>query len=401
MKVFFLLLPILYNILIAGVLKTDKWPDSQTYLVFLQKHNLPQQALYYDLDKEDQKLTEDIYSGVEYQISYDLNKSIEQILIPITDELQIHISKDGNYTFEVIPIVYQTKRHSFVIHIDKSPYQDIVEKVGSVSLAQEFVNAYKNSLNFKRVRKNDLLVMIYEEKYRMGKTFGSPKLLTAMIEMRKKKNYIYLNEDERYYNEDGKQVEGFLLYKPIKNARITSKFTYKRFHPVLKRYRAHLGVDFGARSGTPIYAAGDGKIITAGYSRGYGNVIKIRHSNGYVTLYAHQKKFARGIKAGKWVNKGKLIGYVGSTGLSTGPHLHFGLYKHGRAINPLSVVKVATKKLYGNEYKKFKKLANIYDDEIAKVIKEDISPKKYKDYIFYSELASYFEKHKDKDNEEN
>jgi len=196
--------------------------------------------------------------------------------------------------------------------------------------------------------------MVYEQKYRLGSPFSMPKLLTAMIEMRGKRHAVYLNTDERYYDEKGRQVEGFLLARPVRNARVSSGFTRRRYHPILKRYRAHLGIDYAAPRGTPIMAAGSGKVIFAGRTRGYGNLIKIRHSDGYVTLYAHQKSFRRGIRKGKYVKQGQVIGYVGSTGLSTGPHLHFGLYKNGRAINPARVVQVTTKKLGGKALRAFR-----------------------------------------------
>jgi murein DD-endopeptidase MepM/ murein hydrolase activator NlpD len=223
--------------------------------------------------------------------------------------------------------------------------------------------------------------MIYEQKYRLSHPFSMPTLKASVVELHKKKHFIYLNDDGRYYDEKGKQVEGFLLGRPVRNARITSRFTRRRWHPILHKYRAHLGVDYGARRGTPIYAAGSGRIIFAGYTRGYGNVIKIRHSDGYVTLYAHQKKFKRGIRRGKYVKKGQVIGYVGSTGLSTGPHLHFGLYKNGRAINPLRVVQVTVKKLKGKQLRAFKKLKKNYDESLNLHLKNNTPYQK--ESVFY------------------
>ncbi|MCP4970096.1 MAG: M23 family metallopeptidase, partial [Arcobacter sp.] len=126
---------------------------------------------------------------------------------------------------------------------------------------------------------------------------------------------------------------------PLSYSRISSGFTKKRWHPVLKRYRAHLGTDFAAPRGRKIYASGDGKIEFIGRRGGYGKTIIIRHPNGYKTLYAHQNKFRGGLKRGSRVKRGQHIGYVGSTGLSSGPHLHLGLYKNGRAVNPLKIIK--------------------------------------------------------------
>ncbi len=375
---YFILFLLLCSAVFASSVQDFRWKSGETYLVFLEKNKLPLKELYYNLDKDDQKLTEEIRSGVNCQILKDTNNTIEQVLIPMNDELQIHIYKDnGSYKFEAIPIISETKTESFTIKINHSPYLDIIKATGSKKLAQIFVASFKNSLNFKRdLRKGDTLALVYEQKYRLGRPFSMPILQVAMIEMRGKKHYIYLNKDDRYYDEKGHEVEGFLLAKPVRHARISSRFTKRRYHPVLKKYRAHLGVDYAARRGTPIVAAGSGRIIFAGRTRGYGNLIKIRHADGYMTLYAHQKSFRRGIRKGKYVKKGQTIGYVGSTGLSTGPHLHFGLYKHGRAINPLRVVQVTTKKLKGKEKKAFIKLRDNYNKQIQKIIEDNITYKK-------------------------
>ncbi len=346
--------------------ETSRWSNGETYLMFLEKNSLPLKPLYYNLDEDEQQLTEEIYSGVHYQISKDKNGEISQVFIPLNDELQIHIYKHNTeYFFETLPIVSETRVEAFTLKIEHSPYLDIIKETGSVKLATIFVSSFKHSLNFKRdLRKGDRLAMIYEQKYRLGKPFSMPTLKAAMIEMRNKKHYIYLNDDGRFYNEDAKEIEGFLLGNPVRGARLSSRFTKRRFHPVLKKYRAHLGVDYAASRGTPIAAAGSGKVIFVGRTRGYGKLIKVQHEDGYMTLYAHQNSFRKGIKKGSYVKKGQIIGYVGSTGLSTGPHLHFGLYKNNQAIDPLRVVQVATKKLSGKEKTAFLQLKSNYDESI-------------------------------------
>ena len=385
----FFILFLLFAIILSGAeVENFRWKNGETYLIFLEKHNLPIKTLYYNLDRDDQQLTEDIRSGANCQILRSRDDKIEQILIPMNDELQIHISKNKeSYIFEAIPIISTTKTQALTLKIQHSPYYDIIKATGSKKLAQIFVASFKNSLNFKRnLRKGDTMAIIYEQKYRLGKSFSMPILKVAMIEMKKKKHFIYLNKDDRYYDKKAHEVEGFLLARPVKNARISSYFTKRRFHPILKKYKAHLGVDYAARRGTPIVAAGSGKVTYAGRTRGYGKVIKIRHNDGYMTLYAHQKSFRRGIKRGKYVKKGQTIGYVGNTGLSTGPHLHFGLYKHGRAINPLRVVQVTTKKLRGKEKREFLKLKKYYDHEIALHIENNTSFKRQKN----NEQVCYF-----------
>lgn len=359
--------------LFGARVETFRWSDGETYLSFLERNKLPLKPLYYNLDEDEQQLSEEIIAGVHYQISRSENGEIEQTFIPLNDELQIHIYKhDGEYVFETTPIISETKTEALTIKIEHSPYLDIIRETGSKKLAKIFVESFKHSLDFKKdVQKGDTLVMVYEQKYRLGKPFSMPKLKTAMIEIKGKRNYIYLNSDERFYNESANEIEYFLLATPVKSARISSVFTKRRFHPVLKKYRAHLGVDYAAGRGTPILAAGAGAISFIGSSRGYGNLIKIQHSDGYLTLYAHQNSFRKGIKRGSSVTQGQVIGYVGSTGLSTGPHLHFGLYKDNEAIDPLRVVQVTTKKLSGKERNAFFKLKANYDESINLHLKNE------------------------------
>lgn len=362
---FFLFL-ILTTTLFSAEVERFRWLKDETYLVFLQRHNLPTDRLYYGLDKDDQELTEEMRAGVNCQILRGKDGVIQQVLLPLTDELQVHIYKQNNeYSFEAIPIISETKTEAFTLAINNSPYYDIIKETGSKNLAQIFVSNFKNSLNFKRdLRQGDTLVMIYDQKYRLGRPFSMPTLKVSMIEMQRKKNFIYLNDDERYYDAKGHEVEGFLLARPVQGGRISSPFIKRRFHPILKKWKAHLGIDYAVRTGTPVIASGAGTVIHSSYLGSYGNLIKIRHADGFETRYAHLNGFYRGIKRGKFVKKGQTIGYVGTTGRSTGPHLHFELRKNGQAINPLNVVQVTTKKLKGKEFTAFSKLKENYDQSI-------------------------------------
>jgi len=389
---FFILLLFVTSLFSAEV-KNYRWSNGETYLVFLERIKLPTKQLYYNLDKDDQRLTEEMRTGVNYQILRGDDGKIEQVLLPLNDELQIHIYKDKDeYKFEAIPIISSTKTEGFSLEITRSPNYDIMKQTGSKKLAQIFTSSFRNSLNFKRdLRVGDKLVMIYDQKYRLGKPFSMPTLKVAMIEMRGKKHFIYLNDDGRYYDEKGCEVEGFLLATPVKYKRISSYFSKRRFHPVLKKWKAHLGIDYAARRGTPIRAAGSGKIIYAARAGSYGNLVKIRHADGYETRYAHMKGFRRGIHRGVHVKKGQVIGYVGTTGRSTGPHLHFELRKRGRAINPLKVVQVTTKKLRGKKKKAFLKLKKDYDKSVEYNLKNKIRYKKdsYKDNCCYVDLKTF------------
>ncbi len=336
----------------ASKLVEKKWEKGETFLNFLEDHKMPLK-LYYNMDVTNKELTSEIITGSRYQILQDSNGTIEQVLIPVGEELQIHIGKnDKGYFVDMIPIVYETEHKILETSIKLSPYQDIVKLTNNYLLANEFIQSYKKSINFKRdLRKGDKLVIAYTKKIRLGRQFGNPSIEAAMIETRGVKHYIYKYKD-RYYNEKGKEIEGFFLSQPCRYTRISDRFTYKRWHPILHKYRAHLGIDFAAPIGTPVHAAGNGRVIFAGRKGGYGNCIIINHIDGYKTLYAHLRKFARGIRRGKYVKKGKTIGYVGSTGLSTGPHLHFGLYKNNHAINPANTIKIAKSVLKGKKKKR-------------------------------------------------
>lgn len=365
----FLLLPIF---IFASQVKPFKWNNGESFLTFLEHKKLPL-ALYYNMDKEDQKLTEDIPYSANCQMLVSSKKIIQQILIPVNDELQlqIYLTKKNRYNMRVIPIISETYNEVLYTQISTVPYDDILRATGSKNLASVFVKMFKGRVNFKKSLKvGDPLVIVYTQKYRQGKLFSMPEVSGAMIDIGGQRYALYRHTDGRFYDAKGAQIEKFLFKLPIRNARITSGFTKRRYHPVLHRYRAHVGVDFGARPGTQILATGVGRVSFAGYSNGYGKTIKIRHSNGLTSLYAHQKGFKKGIRTGSNVKQGDVIGYVGSTGLSSGPHLHFGMYEGTTPINPLSVMKKKTEGFSGKEKRAFlairSKLDRIFKEELQK-----------------------------------
>ena len=357
-----------------------KWPEGVSLLQFMEKYEIPL-SVYYDLDKEAQELTSEIISGsICYVLRDDLGK-ISQLLIPISEELQIQIYKDkfNKFKLDFTPIVYTKQSNSLGISIETSPYNDIVKATGNTTLANEFMSVFRGEVDFKRLQKGDRLVLLYEQKTRLGQPFGSIKILAGMIEENKKGNSLYLFED-KYFDENGKKMESFLLITPINGARIASKFTLKRFHPILKRYRAHLGVDYAAPKGTKIYAAGNGKVTFVGRKSGYGNVIEISHGGGYTSLYAHLNGFAKGVKVGTNVKQKELIAYVGNTGLSTGPHLHFGLYKNKQAIDPLKVVKIEKTNIVSKEELKFKALVKDMNTKMDLAMDGSLNPQRFENF---------------------
>ena len=169
-----------------------------------------------------------------------------------------------------------------------------------------------------------------------------------------------------YYDEKGRSVKKTLMRTPIDGARLTSGFG-KRKHPTLGYTKMHRGVDFGARSGTPIMAAGNGTVEFAARNGGYGNYVRIRHNSEFKTAYAHMRKFGKGVRKGARVKQGQVIGYVGTTGRSTGPHLHYEVHKDGRQINPLSVKLPAGRKLGGKMLAAFNAYTGQVRQEVAGV----------------------------------
>jgi len=388
MKKIFIFIFIALSCLNGAYLEVDRWKSGEAFLDFLERNSLPL-SIYYNLDAGDKELASEITAGVRYQILRDDNKTIEQVLIPIGEELQLHIKKVGsNYILTTTPIVYEEKEEKLSIPIVISPYQDIIDATKNYLLAHQFVESYKKSINFKRIRKGDRLVIFYKQRTRLGRQFGSPIIEASMVEVYGKKHYVFLYKNGKYYNDKGEEIEGFFLALPVKYTRISDRFTYKRWHPILHRYRAHLGIDYAAPIGTPVKAARAGRIIFAGRKGGYGKVIIIKHEGVYKTLYAHLRKFRRGIKRGKHVKRGEIIGYVGVTGLSTGPHLHFGLYRGSKAINPENSVQVTKTKLWGKKRKEFMRMASKYKKEIDLTLKSNIEPKVEKSFKYALSLKA-------------
>ncbi|MDP3594043.1 M23 family metallopeptidase, partial [Phenylobacterium sp.] len=167
-----------------------------------------------------------------------------------------------------------------------------------------------------------------------GKTIATGALEYASIKGIQFYRFERANGDVQYFDETGKNIKGFLLRTPVDNARMTSRFGMRR-HPILGFNRMHQGIDFGAGSGTPVFAAGDGVVVEARRWGGYGNWVRIRHAGGFETGYAHLSRFGKGVRTGQRISQGQVIAYVGSTGASTGPHLHYEIWQHGKRVNPV------------------------------------------------------------------
>ncbi len=342
MKKIILLICILFNTLFSAQIEELSWQKGESFLTFLEKNKIPLK-LYYDLDKEDQELCSEIQSGNRFFSYTEEDGSLIQALIPVSLDMQIHIYKDSSneYKFQTLPINYTEKSELIAIPITESISNDIQKATGDVTIAAILNTLFSNSnADFKKMKKGDFIAIEYNQKTYMGKLHGMPEINAAMIQINGKPFYRFRNsKDDKYYDENGVGfTKTYLFQIPLTFTRVSSPFTNKRYHPVLKRYRAHLGTDFAAPTGRNIYAASDGKVEFVGTQSGYGKTIIINHQNGYKTLYAHQNGFAKGLRQGQMIKKGTHIGYVGSTGLSSGPHLHLGMYKNNVAIDPMTVL---------------------------------------------------------------
>ncbi|WP_199768925.1 peptidoglycan DD-metalloendopeptidase family protein [Helicobacter cetorum] len=344
------------------------WGNKLTLLGFLERNKIPQK-LYYNLSSQDKELSADIQSSATYYTLRDANNTLIQALIPISQDLQIHLYKKGEqYFLDFIPIVYTRKEKTLILSLQNSPYQDIVKATNDPLLAHQLINVYKKSVPFKRLARKDKIAIVYTRDYRVGQTFGYPYIKMAMVSTRYHQYYIFSHSNGRYYDSKAEEVAGFLLETPVKYTRISSPFSYGRFHPILKVKRPHYGVDYAAKRGTLVRSASEGRIGFIGDRGGYGKMIEINYRGELRLVYAHMSSFAKGLKKGMVVRKGQVIGRVGSTGLSTGPHLHFGVYKNSQPINPLGHIRTAKSKLHGKQKEIFLEKAKNAKQTLEKVL---------------------------------
>ena len=231
----------------------------------------------------------------------------------------------------------RTKRSA---EIESSLWGAIIKDSLPYSLAAELEDVYQWTVDFFAVQKGDSFTVIYDEKFVDTLSVGVGQIWGAKFNHGGKEIYAIpfkQGDKVQYWEYDGGSLRKQMLKAPLKFTRISSKFSNARFHPVLKRYRPHQGVDYAAPAGTPVRAVADGVVTFRGWGGGGGNTIKIKHANKMMTGYLHLSKFAKGIVQGKRVSQGDVIGYVGSTGVSTGPHLDFRVWKGGKPINPLTI----------------------------------------------------------------
>ena len=249
------------------------------------------------------------------------------------------LKEGGKITLGKNPVEWKTKTARG--QVQSSLWNAMVDCQADPLLAVDLSRIFGWTIDFFGLQKEDEFRVIYEQECVDGKELANFNILGAVFRHAGTDYYAipFLQDGEvLFYNEKGNSLEGAFLKAPLDYFRISSRFSNSRFHPKLKIYRPHHGVDYAAPVGTPVYAIGAGTVVAKGFqAKGGGNYLKIKHNGTYTTCYMHLSRFEKGIKLGSKVAQKEVIGYVGSTGLSTGPHLDFRVYENGRAVNPLTI----------------------------------------------------------------
>jgi len=308
-----------------------------------------------------------IKPGQEIQLLLDDERKLRQMkYIPdITRTLLIQRVEDQSFTSQIINFqldAYPVYREGV---IDTSLFAAAANADIPEDVIMDLVAIFGWDIDFSLdIRAGDRFGIVYEELYKDDVKIRNGRILSAEF-INNGKNYraVYYTDpkgETDYFSPDGKSMRKAFLRSPIEFARVSSRFSNKRWHPVLSKWRSHKGVDYAAKSGTPIRASGDGKVIFAGKKGGYGRLIVIRHGGRYTTAYGHLRRYAKGVRSGKKVKQGQIIGYVGRSGLATGPHLHYEFRVNGVHRNPLTVKLPEAKPVHDSYRSHFEENTQVY-----------------------------------------
>ena len=297
---------------------------------------------------------------IKFTVDLTDSGKITSFLYPISRTKKIKLTRNlsnNNFEFEEI----NTNLNKIIIYkegkILQSLYKSAIDLKIQPNIIIEFARIYGFQIDFQRdIRKNDIFQIMYEVfQDDNKKIFETGNIIYSNITIRRQKNELYYFDKKKvegHYDKNGKSAKKALMKTPINGARLSSAYGMRK-HPISGFNKMHKGTDFAAPKGTPIMASGDGKIIRARWCGGGGNCVKIRHNSTYTTIYAHMHKFAAGIKEGVRVKQGRIIGYVGSTGMSTGPHLHYEVVQNGKKINSQKLKLPSGKSLSGKNRELF------------------------------------------------
>jgi len=308
----------------------------------LNSFNIKRDEVKFVTTKLKEKELSYIYTGREVKLVLkkfsDNTNSIVKIIYPLSNTLKVEISKNDE-DFSIKKLIIKLEKKEVVVKntITNNLYSAAIKSGIEPNIIIEFARIYGFEIDFQRdIRKGDWFEIYYEKFLNeKGEVKDTGKIIYASMFVNNREISLYnfnYNNDVGFYNINGKSVVKALMKTPINGARLSSSFGMRK-HPILGFNKMHRGTDFAAPTGTPIMASGSGTVTRARWCGGGGNCVKIRHNSTYQTIYAHMSKFAKGIKEGKKVKQGQIIGYVGSTGMSTGPHLHYEVVVNGKKVN--------------------------------------------------------------------
>lgn len=313
---------------------------------------------HFRADKDYMVLTKDSTQRADYLI---YEPSVyEYIVFHLKDQMEVRkVEKE-----------ITTERKVAAGSIESSLWNAMVDNGMSFELTARMEDALQWSIDFHHIQKGDAFKLVYDQNYIEGEPVGVGTVHAAYYKNLENEYYsVYYPEGkhEGYYDLEGRPMKSSFLKSPVKYSRISSYYNLNRFHPILKRRRPHFGTDYAAPYGTPIYAVGNGVVTRASYTKGNGNFVKIKHDDTYETQYLHMQKFAQGIGVGVHVKQGQVIGYVGSTGLATGPHVCFRFWQNGRQVNHLKLNFPPPEPIPAEEIPEFKKLRDQYLAQLEKI----------------------------------
>jgi murein DD-endopeptidase MepM/ murein hydrolase activator NlpD len=307
-----------------------------------------------------------LHAGQIVEIRYE-NNYFSGIMLPISIDRDILVSRSGGDGFQVTEDYKDLNVYPVSIDtiVDSSLYASCLKSGMQDNVIMDLIQLYSFDIDFQRdIHKGDSLSVTYEVIYNAkGEVVDTGNILFTSMKTGNQDLQIfrYVNTDGKagFYNENGQTVRKTLLKTPINGAYITSKYG-RRTHPITGFNSVHRGIDFGAPRGTPIKTSGDGTVTFAGYNEVFGYHVRVRHVNGYTTMYAHMSAFGRGIRRGRIIDQGQTIGYVGNTGMSTGPHLHYEVRYNGTHINPSMMKFPPGKTLTGEEARLYQNMLSSY-----------------------------------------
>ena len=369
---------------LSEVIETSEFSNLTNY--FISKINSPYQEINYTIKSNDtiekilknyniknadiknistklkEKKFSNIYSGRKLSLIYkkleNNTNTVVNLVYPVSNISSVEIRKAQD-SFTVKENILQLYKKETVVKniIKNNLYSSAVEVGVEPNIIIEFARIYGFEVDFQRdIRKGDWFEILYEKfKDDNNKVRDTGKIIYASMYVNGEEINLYNFKDknnEEYYDLKGKSITKSLMKTPINGARLSSSYGMRK-HPILGYNKMHKGTDFAARSGTPIMASGSGTVTRARWCGGGGNCVKIKHNSTYQTIYAHMKSFAKGIKEGRKVRQGQIIGYVGSTGMSTGPHLHYEVVVNGKKVNSQKLKLPSGKILKGDAREKF------------------------------------------------